>query len=378
MNKLYVPQKLKVGFNSRGDCYTGKLGFVIFHDGKEYRQELAWKNWIDETIDSINLDNNPMSGFVLNKTVGGYATDFGGYRDSYLRVYDPRGFEFEISIYNLLYIINNNGLSKGGELIGEYIFAWADNGGSIVLLPVDSEDYKSCLKHTQYIAKKVSKRTMKSRNLYTDKNGDQYVYLCDVKWFENNEEPLNKKEHRWDRTHVRVKQVQRTRLLFLNVTDDSYQKGSTIELSGIQNLKEDLGPYQGDVEFDIDSKIADCIKSQHGEYKGNIELRDITKTDIKKGCELYKAIGENVYTQYSLSKSFRKWGLDWKQLNSQQRATYTFVDDHFDIKYIAKYERSRKDATEFQTYDTIDDILESGLKVGEIQYDESVILIKKR
>ena len=95
-DKLYIPTKIKVGFNLREDTYTGKLGYVIYHDGKVWRKEASWESWrqkegdttnvgrYDETgkykwtsvklgpdINPLEFDNIPTDGFVLNKKAGG-------------------------------------------------------------------------------------------------------------------------------------------------------------------------------------------------------------------------------------------------------------------------------------------------------------------
>ena len=44
-SKLFIADKIKVGFNLRNDTYTGKLGYVIGHDGKKWRKEPSWEGW---------------------------------------------------------------------------------------------------------------------------------------------------------------------------------------------------------------------------------------------------------------------------------------------------------------------------------------------
>ena len=39
-SNIYIPKKIKVGFNEREDTYTGLLGYVIYHDGKVWRTSL--------------------------------------------------------------------------------------------------------------------------------------------------------------------------------------------------------------------------------------------------------------------------------------------------------------------------------------------------
>ena len=42
---FYIPKKCKVGLQMREGTYTGKLGYVIYHDGKVWRKETSWEGW---------------------------------------------------------------------------------------------------------------------------------------------------------------------------------------------------------------------------------------------------------------------------------------------------------------------------------------------
>ncbi len=75
----------------------------------------------------------------LIKKAGDYSTDW-DHRHAYCRVYDPRGFEFEITIENLLYILENANCIRGKGLEGEFVYGW--DGKDLVLMPVESPDYK--------------------------------------------------------------------------------------------------------------------------------------------------------------------------------------------------------------------------------------------
>ena len=79
------------------------------------------------------------NGFVLNKKVGDYSSGW-NHRQAYCRIYDPRNFEFEITIENLLYILENANSIKGKGLEGEFVYGW--DGKDLVLMPVESPDYK--------------------------------------------------------------------------------------------------------------------------------------------------------------------------------------------------------------------------------------------
>lgn len=137
---IFVPTKINVGFQERKDTYTGKLAYVIYFDEKgKLRKETSWQGWRDENIPNEIYDNEPMEGFVLNKKVGGDRYGWNP-RQTYTRVYDPRGFEFEITIPNLLWILENCNCIKGKGLEGEFVYGW--DGKELVLVPVESSDYK--------------------------------------------------------------------------------------------------------------------------------------------------------------------------------------------------------------------------------------------
>ena len=139
---IFVPQKINVGFQNRNDTYTGKLAYVIYYDEKgKLRKETSWQSWRDEKIPNEEYENVPTEGFVLNKKVGGVEESYGwDVRKTYTRIYDPRGFEFEITIPNLLWILENCNCIKGKGLEGEFVYGW--DGKDLVLVPVDTPDYK--------------------------------------------------------------------------------------------------------------------------------------------------------------------------------------------------------------------------------------------
>lgn len=69
--KLTIPSRIKVGYQKRGDTYTGNLAYVIYFDHKGVlRKETSWKGWCDSKLGSHEFDNVPTEGFVLNKKVG--------------------------------------------------------------------------------------------------------------------------------------------------------------------------------------------------------------------------------------------------------------------------------------------------------------------
>jgi hypothetical protein len=175
--QLFIPTKIKVGYQKREDTYTKKLAYVIYFDSKGVlRKEASWEGWRDRTIDSDEFDNVPTEGFVLNKGVGGQRHSYGwNARNEYIRVYDPRGFEFEISVANLLYILQEATSTKGKGLEGEFVYSW--EGKELVLLPVGSGAYKNSTEFTDLQSGKVSAKSLILGATYKAKTQEEYVYL---------------------------------------------------------------------------------------------------------------------------------------------------------------------------------------------------------
>jgi hypothetical protein len=173
--QLFIPKKIKVGYVKRDDTYTKKLGYVIYYDNKNVlRKETSWNTWRDDKIPFDDFENVPTSGFVLNKKVGGDKYSWNT-RQTYTRVYDPRGFEFEISIPNLLFILQECDCTKGKGLEGEFVYSW--EGKELVLLPAQSTEYKQCLEYTDLQSEKIKAKDLKIGYTYMDNRQNQYVYL---------------------------------------------------------------------------------------------------------------------------------------------------------------------------------------------------------
>jgi hypothetical protein len=124
---MLIPSKIKIGYQTRSDTYTGKLAYVIYFDNKGVlRKEKSWEGWRDKKIPPQEFTNEPIEGFVLNRGVGGVRDSWSSWntRNEYIRVYDPRDFEFEISVSNLLFILQESSSIKGKGLEGEFVYAW--------------------------------------------------------------------------------------------------------------------------------------------------------------------------------------------------------------------------------------------------------------
>lgn len=99
------------------------------------------------------------------------------HRKAYCRVYDPRNFEFEITFENLLYILENTNSIKGKGLEGEFVYGW--DGKDLVLMPVDSPDYKEISEYNRIIH---NNEHIKAKDLvvgatYITKDNQEYIYM---------------------------------------------------------------------------------------------------------------------------------------------------------------------------------------------------------
>lgn len=174
---IFLPKKINVGFQRRTDTYTKSLAYIIYYDEKNVlRKETSWQSWRDKEITPKEFDNEPTSGFVLNKKVGGYKSDW-NFRQAYVRVYDPRGFEFEITVPNLIYILENCSSIKGKGLEGEFVYGW--EGKDLLLIPVDAPDYAKYKKYTDAIfsPKKIGKKDLVLGGTYQLTTGKSVVYM---------------------------------------------------------------------------------------------------------------------------------------------------------------------------------------------------------
>ena len=136
---LFIPTKIKVGFQKRTDTFTGKLAYVIYYDEKgKIRKETSWSNWRDDKIEAVEFDNTARNGFLFNKGIKRDGYHWGSGR-SVIRVYDPRDFEFEITVDNLIGILMHSDVSKR-DIVENCVYAWT--GGDLVLLPTNSEEYR--------------------------------------------------------------------------------------------------------------------------------------------------------------------------------------------------------------------------------------------
>jgi hypothetical protein len=196
-NNIFLPKTIRVGCQKRNGTYTGKLAYIIYIDQKgKVRKETSWNSWRDQKIKPEDFDNVPTEGFVLNKKVGGDSWSGWNHRQTYCRVYDPRGFEFEINVENLLYVLEHTSSIKGKGLEGEFVYGWS--GTELILIPTSSPDYVELAEYnkTLHSAKKFKLADMIEGATYLTKDNRELVYMgryerYDYEW-RDDDNPIKK------------------------------------------------------------------------------------------------------------------------------------------------------------------------------------------
>ena len=315
--QLYIPKKIKVGYNLRDDTYTKKLAYVIYYDDKGVlRKETSWKGWIDkgnprgltyvqgkgqvempenirEPLPTHDFDNLPTEGFVLNKKVGG--TKYGwNPRATYTRVYDPRGFEFEITIPNLLFILQECNCYKGKGLEGEFVYSW--DGKDLVLLPVNCQEYKECQKFTTLQAGTIGVKDLIPGCSYQTKRQENLIYLGKFNWHEF--------KHKYEK--VDGKTISKTvtsykkQYIFIDESNKSFRPVSSLDF---------LAKINSDIPVSNYADLMDIFqKDKHSSPPKELKKKEIKEIDFGPEDEYKHNIGSNFFKEIS-PDSFDKYSI---------------------------------------------------------------------
>jgi hypothetical protein len=270
--KLFIPEKIKVGFQERSDTYTGKLSYIIYFDQKGVlRKEKSWQSWRNKEIEPIEFDNKPIDGFVLNKGVGGSRHSYGwNARNEYIRIYDPRDFEFEISVANLLFILRENDCMRGKGLTGQYVYGWDKT--ELVLLPTNCEDYKQSIDFTKAQSKSVSIKDLKPGYVYKMKDLSTITYIGRHKYYGKN----RSSDWRQSKSHGKVCHI-------------FYSNGHFNELRHTKNISEEL--EESSEYANLVDKYYNCC------YASEIDTFIVDGVESDR-CQSIYDNGSNYYSSY--------------------------------------------------------------------------------
>lgn len=212
----------------------------------------------DEKIKPFEFENEPLEGFVLNKKAGGDRYGWNP-RQTYCRVYDPRGFEFEITIPNLLYILENTNSIKGKGLDGKFIYGW--QGKDLVLVPENAPEFEAMLNYTKIQDGKVLKKDMVVGGIYCNKDNDKLVYMGDFYEVGYYNWPSSKKK-----------------LWFYHEKYDNF-----IKYAAAQSIKVDTGETTSDF-----ANIMDKLEKNKNFYAGELEYEKVENPEERLTAMLSK------------------------------------------------------------------------------------------
>lgn len=173
--KVKLPSKIQVGYQKEKSVSSGQLAFITYKNDKgTLQKKKTFESWRDQGIPAQEFENVPTSGFYLNKKVQGTDDAMWEATEEFFSIFDPRGFEVEVSAKNVVYILQCTQSILGGKLEGEFVYAWT--GGSSILLPVNSPEYKTLMKISQ----------LKDRNGYVEQDdlkvGSSYLTVTNETW----------------------------------------------------------------------------------------------------------------------------------------------------------------------------------------------------
>lgn len=295
-HNIFIPKTITVGYQERSGTYTGKLAYVIYTDEKGVlRKKKSWESWRSTKIEPTEHENQPTEGFVLNKKAGGNRSHWNT-RQTYTRVYDPRGFEFEITVPNLLYILENTNSIKGKGLEGEFVYGWS--GTEIILIPTSAPDYEDIQKRNDIL---FNKEHIKAKDLvlggsYKNRQGDTLVYLGKYDYYDPYYKKCKGKYH----------------FFYENDSYFSYKKslGNTI----IECISESCVENYSDL---MDKLETQCTYSPIDPSKDEYILYTLSKlkSNIKK-------------SYYYSNNIYLKKGSDWIQVSMHSRPFYSLKEYH--------------------------------------------------
>lgn len=145
---------------------TPPLGFATpFENNSAGKKRIETVNRWCNNNSNMKFDNIPIKGFEISKSV---RRVYWGGGNVVWRVYDPRGFEVEISSANLSRIIDSVGILPGGVINSNCV--WGRLGSENILIPEGSELWNKQIDPT------VKTKDYNVGDMVVLKNGDSVVY----------------------------------------------------------------------------------------------------------------------------------------------------------------------------------------------------------
>lgn len=156
MIEYYIPDNIIVGYKKEKDENNSRLAYITYKDelGK-LKFETSWNNWRNVNVQEEYYSNDIINSLMVVDTAGGYKSGW-NYRQEYIRLLDNRGFMFDITTDNFLWLLDYS-MCDYGVLKGEFSLAWISN--NLYLIPVKSNEYKIAKKYSVHRQNKRIKKT---------------------------------------------------------------------------------------------------------------------------------------------------------------------------------------------------------------------------
>lgn len=183
MSNFIVPKELIVGFQKREDTYSGLLGFMNFkYPNGDMARERDFNSWSSKDIEKKEISNKPLRGFVINKSVERWNSFASSNK---IRIFHPEGFEFEITVENLIALTNiTNIISQ--EIMCDCVLAW--RGNNVYLLPTSASEYKDICEMEEY----TFDNDLSKKHFYASKKFSKLLWLKDTMFFDLNDNVIRK------------------------------------------------------------------------------------------------------------------------------------------------------------------------------------------
>ncbi len=342
--KLYIPQEIRVGFQKREDTFTKKLAYIIYVDGKGVlRKETSWEGWRDKKIPSESYENVPTSGFMINRNVERYNWGHFSNNRSYIRIHDPRGFEFEITPENLIGILMSGDCNRR-LLDGEFVYSW--HGTNLVLLPVASEVYKECQTFTSLQVLKLSAKSLVPGLTYRTKQMVDYIYLGKFDWTE--------------RTYWTAKKTAK-KFIFARKANTAYEKTKSGWVFEGMNSLSSFATVVTDISASNFAELAQEL-SERPEVAKISKVSLGSKVDILQKKKQYSYFNQDVgFVQDKQGilavhvNGRQNWPNGWKQNETPVESfdvTFTLVKHNSDIVQYATITTKSRSSYDTYTYET--------------------------
>lgn len=324
---LYIPTTITVGFQERSDTFTGKLGYVIYTDQKGVlRKEASWNGWRDNKIKPVTFDNVPQPGFTLNKGVK--RDGYWGSGRSVIRVWDPRDFEFEISIDNLIGILMHADVSKR-DITEPCVFAWY--GTELVLIPTNSYEYQQSVLHTEKQHKKFSSRDLVVGYTYTVRREQEdvvYLGLLDQYEVKTINEDGDSRSYGLIRGVGHTKKTKKGHVFINPVSKTVYVKDPAAYISNVE---------VEEVHEDYANLVDEYYKRSESQPIVGITVQPNDDSTAYKNRSQWAALSDTEFVKIRISDS---WGWKKEEVSVETFARYNPITKNVDMSHGGYVSRS--------------------------------------